>query len=126
MSKQLIVSNASKWNVSKDQVTKRCQYALPFWSFIISLIMVRMVVYCFGSISFFASSTTDYIGNEDSKHYNGGAGGSWIGWYFGLLSRTLFWSVKITGTCFGPSLGWMIMSILVVLRYTGPFCPIGK
>jgi len=96
--------------------TRDNKFAVTFWSLIISIVSVRMLV-SFGTL--FTSSNYDYENGS-------GEGGGWFYWCFGLVTSTLFWCIKISTSCFGASLGWSIMSVLVVLRYTGPFCPIGK
>jgi len=98
--------------------TRDNKFAVTFWSLVISIFSVRMLL-SFGT--FFTSSSSNY-GYENGSGENTG----WFYWCFGLVTSTLFWCIKISGSCFGSALGWLIMSVLVVLRYTGPFCPIGK
>ena len=99
--------------------TRNNKFALIFWSLVISIVCVRMLL-SFGT--FFTSSSSTNYGYENGSD----EGGGWFYWCFGLVTSTLFWCIKISGLCCGASLGWFIMSVLVVLRYTGPFCPIGK
>ena len=80
--------------------------------------MVRTVVYYY-SFGIFKSSGDNY-GNDDTNMPRV------VAWVVGMISTTFYWSIKIASTCFLPAIGWMVLSLLIVLRYTGPFCPIGK
>lgn len=104
--------------VLKKDLLKRSVYALPFWSFVISLVMVRTVVYYY-SFGIFKSSGNNY-GNDDTNMPRV------VAWVVGMITTTFYWSIKIASTCFWPAIGWIVLSLLIVLRYTGPFCPIGK
>ena len=103
----------------KKQTRNNNKIGLIFWSLVISIVSVRMLL-SFGT--FFTSSSSTNYEYENGSYEEGG----WFYWCFGLVTSTLFWCIKISGSCFGASLGWLIMSVLVVLRYTGPFCPLGK
>ena len=97
---------------ARDGALKRSEVALPFWSLVISIVIVRVVV--FGILGYIAPSLFELaMGGvvEDN------AGGIWD-----LVRR----AIQIIGACIAPALGWMSISILVLMRYTGPFCPIGK
>lgn len=100
--------------------TRDNKFAVTFWSLVISIFSVRMLL-SFGT--FFTSSSSTNYGYENGIGYEDTG---WFYWCFGLVTSTLFWMIKISGSCFGLTLTWLIMSVLVVLRYTGPFCPIGK
>jgi len=104
--------------IKKQTRDNNNKIALAFWSLVISIFSVRMLL-SFGT--FFTSSSSNYDYENGSGENTG-----WFYWCFGLVTSTLFWMIKISTSCFGASLGWLIMSVLVVLRYTGPFCPIGK
>ena len=91
---------------SKKRALAQSRYALPFWSLVISIVVVRTLHSNFGTLL------------DPSR--------GWIDWVWGLLASTSCWVVKIAGLCARPALGWALMSLLVTCRYTGPFFPIGK
>jgi hypothetical protein len=92
-------------------------FALPFWSMVFSIFAVRMLHSFFGVFrplfaDTLASSTTD----ASSR--------GWMSLILGLMGTTSFWSIKTCCITFLPSTAWAWISILVAIRYTGPFSPI--
>jgi hypothetical protein len=101
---------------ARDVALQRSEIALPFWSLIISIVIVRVVV--FGVLGYIAPSL---FGLSNGGMIEDGFGGIWD-----LVRMATLRTIQVAGACIAPALGWMSMSILVLLRYTGPFCPIGK
>jgi len=100
--------------IAKKKALAQSTYALPFWSLVISICVVRALHYCLGDILPLFSNGSDV--EEVSR--------GWMNWGLGIVTTTLFWAIKVAGACVGPALGWTVMSVLVLCRYTGPFCPI--
>mmetsp|Transcript_5106 Transcript_5106/g.11604 ORF Transcript_5106/g.11604 Transcript_5106/m.11604 type:complete len:167 (-) Transcript_5106:1967-2467(-) len=95
---------------SKRKALARSMVALPFWSLLFSMVVVHAFLH------YFLGAT-----DADDVSSRGWMSSSW-----GLVTTTLFYTVKVAGACVGPALAWMVISLLVVCRYIGPFCPIGK
>lgn len=96
----------------------KSKVAVPFYSLMICISVSRMMSWVFHSALKVGGS------GEDVEE----VGGGWMssGGLLGFVTTFLFWSIKIAGACFGPALAWLVISVLVGLRYAGPFCPTGK
>lgn len=101
---------------ARDKALQRSEVALPFWSLVISIVIVRVVV--FGILGYIAPSL---FGLTNGGMVKDGAGVIWD-----LVRLATLRAIQVIGACIAPALGWILMSILVLLRYTGPLCPIGK
>lgn len=93
---------------AKLKATHQSALALPFWSLAFSICVVH----------YFLNAFTP---NGEGAMHSGG----WINRGWALVTTSLFWTMKVAGATVGPALGWLVLSVLVVCRYTGPFCPIG-
>ena len=93
---------------AKLKATHQSALALPFWSLAFSICVVH----------YFLNAFTP---NGEGAMLSGG----WIHRGWALVTTSLFWTMKVAGATVGPALGWFVLSVLVVCRYTGPFCPIG-
>lgn len=104
--------------MKKRDALSKSYVAIPFYSLVFSIVSLRLLYWMYYSIVGTTSGGDDY----DREGSNRGV----ISWGWGVVTTTLFWSIKIAGACVGPALGWMVLSFLVVCRYAGPFCPIGE
>ncbi|KAL7522947.1 hypothetical protein ACHAWX_007690 [Stephanocyclus meneghinianus] len=98
----------------RDEALERSRYALPFWSLIISLMVVRIFH------SFFGLALHSLIGSNGP---NMTPSQGWIGWTLGLFHTCWFWSVSALKAFIRPVLGWAMLSITILCRYVGPFSP---
>ncbi|KAL9186961.1 hypothetical protein ACHAXT_010681 [Thalassiosira profunda] len=100
---------------AKKRALAQSAIALPFWALVLSICSVR-------ALSYFAGGFASLFAGGEGGNIGGGSG--WLGGAWGLTTTGLFWFVKIAGACTGPAVGWAVLSLLVVLRYAGPFLPI--
>ncbi|KAL3772524.1 hypothetical protein ACHAWO_002526 [Cyclotella atomus] len=85
-----------------ERAYAKCRYALPFWSLILSIVVVRVVY------------ALVYSTNENNR--------GWIHWVFGLFT-TWSYSLSIVQNCIRPTYAWGLLSITIVCRYIGPLAP---
>ncbi|KAL7542416.1 hypothetical protein ACHAXR_012139 [Thalassiosira sp. AJA248-18] len=102
--------------ITKKRALAQSSVALPFGLLVFCTVVVRIMHWAL----FYSYLSL----KEEDDYMEGRRMVGWLNWGWGLLTTTLFWTIKIAGACFGPALGWAVMSILVVCRFTGPFCPI--
>ena len=90
--------------VEMEKAFTKSRYALPFWSLLLSLTVVRLL-------------RSFLMGTSES------ASVGWFRWIFGLFSTNWHWSLKTIGACLTPTLGWGMIGITILFRYIGPFSP---
>lgn len=106
---------------SRKKALAQSKYALPFWSFVISIGVLRSTRYYLGIVLSPILSPGNNVNTDEHGVVIG-----WLLWIWGMLSTTFYWSTKIATACIAPTIAWTILSILILCRYIGPFYPIGK
>jgi len=109
--------------IARQKALSQSKFALPFWSLVISIGVLRSTLYFLGIVLSPVTGMKN-ANNDDDDEY--GVVVSWVLWTWGMFSTTMYWSLRTASACIGPVIGWTILSILVLCRYIGPFCPIGK
>ena len=94
-------------------------FALPFWSMVFSILAVRILHSFFGV---FRPLFVETLASSSSTIEASSRG--WMSLILGLMGTTSFWTIKTCCITFLPSMAWAWISILVAIRYTGPFSPI--
>ncbi|KAL3795025.1 hypothetical protein HJC23_006346 [Cyclotella cryptica] len=100
----------------RKEALEKSRYALPFWSLIVSLMVVRSFHAFFGLV------LHSLMGSSESETSMTGTQG-WIGWTLGLFATSWFWSMSAMKAFLRPVLGWAMLSITIACRYIGPFSP---
>lgn len=108
---------ASNFADEKARATfmKKSTIALPFWSMVLSIFAVRTLH------SFFHVFRPLFV--ETMASTTTTEAGGWTNVILGLMGTTSFWTIKTCCITFLPSMAWAWISILVAIRYTGPFSP---
>ncbi|KAK1741889.1 hypothetical protein QTG54_007462 [Skeletonema marinoi] len=91
--------------------------SLPFWSMVLSIFVVRILHSFFDVFRPLFAETL--VSSTTKSSFQG-----WMSLILGLVGTTSFWSIKTCCITFLPSMAWAWISILVAIRYTGPFSPI--
>ncbi|KAL7426694.1 hypothetical protein ACHAXH_001032, partial [Discostella pseudostelligera] len=108
--------------IARQKALSQSKFALPFWSLVISIGVLRSKLYFLGIfLSPITGKSNGHNNNDDCGVVVG-----WLFWIWGMFSTTMYWSLRTAAACIGPAIGWTILSILVLCRYIGPFCPIVK
>jgi hypothetical protein len=111
-----IIRHAPDDNAKRDALS-RCVVALPFWSMLASMVIVRAIVRIL-VLPLYAPRPALMRGIVDGGVVGGGD--RWRCW------DVVYTTIDVLGLFIGPALAWMALGILVVLRYAGPFRPIGE
>jgi len=102
---------------ARTKFLAQSMFALPFWSMVFSIFAVRMLHSFFGVFRpLFAETLASSTTEASSRR--------WLSLILGLMGTTSFWTIKTCCFTFLPSMAWAWISILVAIRYTGPFSPI--
>lgn len=116
---KIVISSHVTDDKTKDKILTHT-FALHFWSLIISIISLRILHSFWGVFRPLFTETLTSSLVESSSH----GGGGWFRLILGLMRTTSFWAVKTCYFTFFPSVAWAWISIIVAIRYTGPFSPI--
>ena len=102
------IRNHAPNEVEMEKALMKSRYALPFWSLLLSVMMVRLV----RSIFMVGVSTDSAVSSI-----------SWFRWFLGLFSTNWYWSFYTIQSLLTPTLGWGMMSLTILFRYMGPLSP---
>eukprot|EP00956_Cyclotella_meneghiniana_P024952 scaffold51060_cov65-Cyclotella_meneghiniana.AAC.6 len=102
-----------------EKALLKSRYALPFWSLVLSLMVMRMSLSVFGLA--FHSLVQQSNNNHHTEINNTSQG--WFGWLLGLFYLNWTWSTTTIKLFLTPMVGWTFISTAVICRYVGPFSP---
>ncbi len=114
---KLVITSHFTDEKERAKFMEKSTIALPFWSMVLSIFALR-ILYSFMDV--FRPLFTETMASSTSESTSQG----WTSLILGLMGTTSFWTIKTCCTTFLPSMAWAWISILVAIRYTGPFSPI--
>lgn len=104
----------------KAEALARSRYAVPFWSVVLALLVVRT----FFSVGILG----DVYGGGSGGRSGGGGGGivslSLVFGAWGTSMAALRGFVMAARDCLVPAMAWLWIGVVVAMRYTGPFRPV--
>ena len=95
-----------------EKALRKSRYSLPFWSLVLSTVVIRAVY------SFFGLALHSLV-RKSSPVLSSGC----FSWVFSLLSTNWYWSMLTIKTFITPTLGWLMLSVSILGRYVGPLSP---
>lgn len=114
---KLVITSHFTDEKARKKFMEKSTIALPFWSMVLSIFAVR-ILHSF--LQVFRPLFTETMASSTAETASQG----WKSIILGLMGTTSFWTIKTCCMTFLPSMAWAWISILVAIRYTGPFSPI--
>ncbi|KAL7491732.1 hypothetical protein ACHAWT_001022 [Skeletonema menzelii] len=114
---KLVITSQFTDEKARATFMKKSSISLPFWSMVLSIFAVRTLH------SFFHVFRPLFVETMASSSTTEAASRGWMSLILGLMGTTSFWTIKTCCVTFLPSMAWAWISILVAIRYTGPFSP---